>query len=328
MSPTDLRLSWEGLISLEKTDSWTMPWRIPESERRFFDAGNFLEMAAHSTGVRLRLRSDTCHLQGEFEGDALANLDLLCNGKLVSQELLSQSRNFQFGPLPSGMNELELWLPHNRSFRLRYLEVDADAECYPWPDQRPRWIAYGSSITHSVSATSPTQTWVSAVALRMGWSATNLGYSGNCHMEPMVALMIRDLPADILTLCIGVNIHGASSTSSRSFIPAIIGFIRILREKHPTTPIYLISPIFASARETMFNAVGMTLSEVRSQVEEAAKRLTEEGDTFLSYIDGLDLLGPGDYALIPDGVHPSEGGYIRLIDRLLPMLNRIPLKHH
>ena len=38
-------------------------------------------------------------------------------------------------------------------------------------------------------------------------------------------------------------------------------------------------------------------------------------DPTLFYLDGLDLFGADDIALLPDGLHPSPAGYLRIADR-------------
>ena len=79
----------------------------------------------------------------------------------------------------------------------------------------------------------------------------------------MVARMMRDMPADFLSMKVGINIYGSGSLSERTFQSAIIGFVQIVREKHPETPFVVISPIFSSFRETTRNAVGFTLEDMR-----------------------------------------------------------------
>ena len=66
----------------------------------------------------------------------------------------------------------------------------------------------------------------------------------------MIARMIRDLPADFLSMKVGINIQGGNTLNERTFRAAIIGFVQIVREKHPDTPFAVISPIYSPPRET------------------------------------------------------------------------------
>ena len=72
--------------------------------------------------------------------------------------------------------------------------------------------------------------------------------------------MIRELPANYLSLKLGINVHNAASMNIRTFRPAVIGFVHIVREKHPDTPLVVISPIFSPPRETTPNAAESTLT--------------------------------------------------------------------
>jgi lysophospholipase L1-like esterase len=125
----------------------------------------------------------------------------------------------------------------------------------------------------------------------------------------MIARMMRDLPADYLSICVGINVYGAASLGPRTFIPSILGFVRILRERHPTTPLAVISPIYSPSRETTENAVGFTLRAMRAEVAEAVDLLQSQGDQHVHYVDGLRLFGPELAHLLPDGLHPNAEGY-------------------
>jgi hypothetical protein len=217
--------------------------------------------------------------------------------------------SFRFDGLPSGQKLVELWLPQHGEFRLRGLELSDGASIEPFDDTRPKWIAYGSSITHCRTAESPSQTWPGVATRRLGFNLTCLGYGGNCHLEPMVARMIRELPADYISMKVGINVYNATSLGPRAFMPAVIGFVHILREKHVDTPIAVISPIFSPPRETTENAVGFTLSAIRAEVGEAVEIMKARGDANLHYINGLELFGSDLAGLLPDDLHPNSEGY-------------------
>jgi lysophospholipase L1-like esterase len=170
-------------------------------------------------------------------------------------------------------------------------------------------VTYGSSITHCGSAHSPARTWPAVAARLRGLNVTSLGYGGQCHMDPLVAMMIRDLPADFISLKVGINMVGGS-VSPRTYRPLLTGMVRIIREKQPLTPIAVISPIISPPREETPGATGMTLRLMRQELETAVARLRECGDANVHYVDGLELFGPelvADY--LPDLLHPNGDGY-------------------
>ena len=186
-----------------------------------------------------------------------------------------------------------------------------------YADPRPRWVTYGSSITHCRSAARPTETWPALVARASDLNLTCLGYGGNCHLEPMVARMIRDRPADLLSMKVGINVHNHGSLNARTFRPAIIGFVRIVRERHPDVPFAVVSPIYAAWRETQPNEVGFTIAAMREEVAAAVAALQAHGDRHLYYVDGLEIFGPQHAHLLPDDLHPNAEGYQVLAQNFL-----------
>jgi len=317
LRPNDPRLTWQGSISLEITDEWVMPWRIPYLEKDLFPPDDGLPLrASMAAGVRISFRSNTTSLAGAFiPCPETPKLDLYCDGKPAGSLELGGKHAFEFNGLPHEEKLIELWLPQLYEFRLKSLEVDDGATLQPFKDDHPKWITYGSSISHCGAAESPSQTWPAIVARERGLNLTCLGFGGQCHLDPMIARMIRDLPADFISIKSGINVYGANSLGPRAFKPALIGTVKTIREKHPETPIALISSIFSPERETTPNAAGFTLQQMRDEVEDAVRRLRKTGDRNVHYFNGLDLLGPDLVHRMPnDGVHPDAEGY-KLIAR-------------
>jgi lysophospholipase L1-like esterase len=121
--------------------------------------------------------------------------------------------------------------------------------------------------------------------------------------------MMRSLPAEYISLCIGINIYGQATFSPRSLRPAIIGFVELLRENHPNVPITLMSPIWALEKETSPNAAGFTIQAIRAEVSAAVDALRARGDLNVHYINGLDILGQEHELRLPDRLHPDAEGY-------------------
>ena len=308
--PDDPRLSWQGAISFNDTNGWRMPWRIPYQELALFPPDALRERAAMPAGVRISCHSDTTAITGQVEPVEECNaIDLYCNGEFHGSVSLAGQTGFAFDGLPAGENLLELWLPQHGEFRLRGLEISDGATIRPYEDARPKWVTYGSSITHCRTAESPSFTWPAVAARKHGLNLTCLGYGGNCHLEPMIARMIRELPADFLSMKAGINIYGSGSLNIRTFQPAIIGFVQIVREKHPDTPFVVISPIFSPPRETTRNAVEFTLADMRQEVAEAVQAMKDRGDANLHCVNGLELFGSDLAHLLPDDLHPDAEGY-------------------
>ena len=139
--------------------------------------------------------------------------DITIDGDLVqTAEQPAGTETVGFQGLPSGDKTIELWLPQRHGpVRLRSLSVDDGAVVNAVPDPRPKWVTYGSSITHCAQASSPACTWPALAARMQGLNLTCLGYGGNCHIEPMLAHVVRDREADHIALKLGINVMGAAS---------------------------------------------------------------------------------------------------------------------
>lgn len=286
-----------------------MPWRVDHGQRTLLHDG-LVERAAMPAGVRLTFHSNSTLLRGHFSGaEDEAVIDLCCDGELLASASLRGSNQFQFDGLPPTDKLIELWLPQFGQFRIHSLAIERDASFAPFEDTRPRWITYGSSITQCRAAPSPTQTWPALVARTYNLNLTCLGFGGQCHLDTMIARQIRDTAADYISLCIGINIYGNGSLNPRTFGPSILGFIQIVREKHPSTPLVLMSPIYSPGREETVNAAGLTLSQMRTEVEAAFHKLQAMGNDHLFYVNGLEILGPDQAHLLPDDLHPDAEGY-------------------
>lgn len=238
---------------------------------------------------------------------------------------------------------VEVWLPHDRAVEL--VSVDADAPVAPAPAAGAvRWVHHGSSISHGLEAPSPDRRWPAQVALRRGWDLHDLSFSGNAQLDPFAARMIRDTPADLVTLKVGINLVNADSMRRRTMLPALHGFLDTVREGHPTTPVVLITAIACPAhedapgpvvvdpgtdraraahRDVEADAGALTLAATR-EVVAAVHRQRAAQDPHLHLVDGLSLLGPDDAHLLHDGLHPSPAGLdlvaARFLDADLPLL--------
>ncbi|MFJ7212961.1 GDSL-type esterase/lipase family protein [Amycolatopsis sp. NPDC098790] len=260
------------------------------------------DVARMPAGVRLEFDTDARGFGWDVE--TAGDVDVVVDGKLVSR-----SRRVHVEGLAAGRKRVRIWLPQSHHVSLGDFTVRGTASAVP---EGPRWLAYGSSITQCRLAAGPSETWPALVATALGWSLRCLGFAGECHLDPAVARYIRDTDADVISLCVGVNIHGAASFSARSLGPALEGFVRTIRDGHPDTPILLTTPLHAPDRETRPNALGLTLADVRAEVANAAHGLP--------VVDGPAILGPDDAGLLADGLHPGAEGYRLIADRMRPHL--------
>jgi hypothetical protein len=300
-----------GAVSLEPIDGGLKPWRLPYARLALYPPDVMIGLAEQTAGVRVRLQTDADGVDLHVAPLGGARLfDLVIDNALLQTGMLEAGQEtVRFAGLPVGAKVVEIWLPQGAPVVVRGLETRDSALLAPAEDPRPKWLTYGSSITHCHGAHSPARTWPATAARQMNVNLTCLGFSGNCHMEPMLARLIRDLPADLITLKMGINIQGGSTLSERTFKAAAIGFVQLIRERHATTPLGVISPIISPPREDTPNAVGLTLPRMREELADAVARLEEHGDNHLVYCDGLRVSGEALLPYLPDQLHPNGDGY-------------------
>ncbi|MEK3722648.1 SGNH/GDSL hydrolase family protein [Paenibacillus sp. FSL H8-0034] len=323
MQTIEINEEWfRGAVSIEKNAIGLRPWRLPHDQLSLF-ASQLAEKAGETAGVRVAFMSDSTSVELHVAmTDIDIWFDIVIEDELVdTKTLIAGEEICLFTNLPDSMKRVEIYFSPKAIVIVKALKVDDGASVNPLPNNQPRWVAYGSSITQCSAAESPALTWPAIVARNKGWDLTCMGFGGQCHLEPMVARVIRDLPADVITMCLGINVMGGNSLNIRTFRSAIIGMVSIIREKHRCTPLFICSPIYCPHRETDENLVGMTLVTMRKEIQEAVNILTSYGDSNLTYVDGLDIFGEAFVDKLPDQLHPNAEGYKIMANHILGKMN-------
>jgi lysophospholipase L1-like esterase len=241
----------------------------------------------------------------------------------------------RFADLSADAKDVEIWLPHTEITQLVALRTDAAVE--PVPDRgRKVWLHHGSSISHGSNAESPTTTWPALAASLGGVELVNLGLGGSALLDPFTARAMRDTPADLISVKIGINLVNTDLMRLRAFTPAVHGFLDTIREGHPDTPLLVVSPLLCPIHEDTpgpsapdfssgrlgFRATGdpaeraagkLTLTVIREELARiTAARAADDPD--LHYLDGRALYGEADFAELPlpDGLHPDAAAHRRI----------------
>ncbi|MCL2833746.1 MAG: hypothetical protein FWD78_11300 [Treponema sp.] len=256
--------SFEGAVSAEQdsgdtsgdTGGEVTPWRIDFRHQLLFpvlkdDTGRLC------SGVRLCFTTDSKTVVLKFGShDHEVKLDIFIDDKLhekITMEPGTQQAEIRRNA--GGEKKYCVWLDHRYQVHFHSILTDSGAIIKKTPVTQKRWVHYGSSISQAAAADSPSDIWPAIAARNNNLHLTNLGFVGQCKIEPMMAFVIRDLPADFITLKLGINLYLGDLTH-RTFLPAILGFVKIIRDRKPYTPITLISPIFCPPRENVSSAEG------------------------------------------------------------------------
>jgi hypothetical protein len=359
-----------GALDLERTEHGVLPHRLPARARAQCADGQLAMAEAQPSGVRLVFRTratavelDVLPTKTVYQGapprpdgvydllvdGGLAGRASAPGGNVLTVDMTTGSAETRPGPvgtvrflgLPDRVKDVEIWLPHNEITQLVALRTDAPVEAVP-DRGRKVWLHHGSSISHGSNAESPSTTWPALAASLGGVELINLGLGGSALLDAFTARALRDTPADLISVKIGINLVNTDLMRLRAFTPAVHGLLDTIREGHPTTPLLVVSPILCPIHEDtpgpsapdfsnlsggklQFRAAGdpseraggkLTLNVIRDELARVVKQRAAD-DPNLHYLDGRDLYGDADFAELPlpDQLHPDATAHRRIGDR-------------
>jgi lysophospholipase L1-like esterase len=354
-----------GALDLEPTEHGVLPHRLPAWARRQIPDDQLATAESQPAGVRLAFRTSATAIELDVLPTKMAYVgapprpdgiyDLLVDGRLVGRATVPDGKvrttdmtngsvvttpgpvgTVRFVGLADEMKDVEIWLPHNEITELVALRTDAPTDVLP-DRGRKVWLHHGSSISHGSNAESPSTTWPALAAAQGGVELVNLGFGGSALLDPFTARAMRDTPADLISIKIGINLVNTDLMRLRAFAPAVHGFLDTIREGHPSTPLLVVSSIYCPIHEhtpgpaapdlsrlsegvLSFLATGDPADRTRltlAVIREELARITAEraaDDPNLSYLDGLHLYGEADFAELPlpDQLHPDAATHQRI----------------
>lgn len=219
---------------------------------------------------------------------------------------------------PEGAHEYMLYLPLYNGVESLEIGVKTGAmlaKAAPYPSNRAKpMLFWGTSILQGGCASRPGMAYPSIIGRRMQRPIVNLGFSGNGRMDPEVTALIAQLDVSVYVIDCAPNMP-----------PELIAertepLVRMLRAARPTTPIVLVECVpyqqgwFLAAKREAY-------MKKNAALKTAYERLVEQGVKRLYYIRCDQLLGV-DYEAAVDGTHPTDVGFLRMADVIIPVLNR------
>ncbi len=207
-------------------------------------------------------------------------------------------------PLYNGVESVDIGVPAGSSIR------PSDE---PGRGVKPV-VIYGTSITQGGCASRPGMAYPSILGRKLGLPIINLGFSGNGKGEPEVARLLAELDPAAFVL------DSLPNMTPEQVGERLPGFIDILRDRHPLTPIVLVENVhytdvaFVAAREQKVRESNDLLSKIH-------RERIAGGDRRIFLVPAGDLIGTDGEGTV-DGVHPTDLGFVRMADVIEPYLRK------
>ena len=177
-------------------------------------------------------------------------------------------------------------------------------------------VIYGTSITQGGCVSRPGMVYSNILSRKLDAQFVNLGFSGSGKGEPALAHLINQI-SDVSFIILDYEAN-AGETLRKTLAP----FIDILRERHPETPILIMSKI-RYARHFDGSPTFKPFIELRNFQKNLVDERVNAGDSNIYFLDGSKVLGDDYYECAVDGVHPSDLGSVRIANALLAVIRNI-----
>lgn len=292
-------------------------------------------LSQHTSGMYVRFSTDASSLKvkwsltGEnlamphFAATGVSGVDLYVKTETGAWHWLSVGQPTKFPTNETtfftGVTEAEreymLYLPLYNGIESLFIGIPEGADLHPaLAEEKKPLVFYGTSITQGGCASRAGMSTTAILGRKLDREIINLGFSGSGKMEPEMAHLLAELdPALFFIDCL-------PNLTPEEVTERVAPFVRILREKHPATPIILAEGI---TYDDAFFIESRNQRNLESQkaLRTAFENLLNEGHRHLYYQIGEGQLGFDGEATV-DGTHPTDLGFWRQAQVYQPLITR------
>lgn len=308
--------SLHGLMVQEDGAFRRMPWEIAEKV-----SPKVYALSSHTSGGRLRFVTDSERLAlrvGFERFDARSILSLQASlgfdvyveqdGKEVFFRSVLPPFDAKNGyensiPLPEGEKQITLYFPLYNDVKSLFVGLSRGAtlkKAAPYERATPI-LFYGSSITQGACASRPGISYVARIARNLKSDFINLGFAGACKGEKVMADYLATIPSSVFVLDYDHNSPNPEFLNETHY-----GVYKTYREKHPDTPIVLVT-------RPASDPTNPAVRGRRSVVMETYLKALSEDDRKILFVDGFELLDDEERMdCTVDGTHPNDYGFYRM----------------
>lgn len=174
-------------------------------------------------------------------------------------------------------------------------------------------VFYGTSITQGACASRPGMAFTNILQRKLNYPVINLGFSGNCKLEPELADLIGEIDSAAYVISPVPNVD--SNEINERFYP----FILKLRQLRPISAIIICE--CASYPQTIYSNSKNILAD-NNVLKKWYKKLLSLNFKNIYYVErnAVAARNGEDYV---DLLHPSDVGMIHIAKGLTPVLQKI-----
>ncbi len=310
--------------------------RLPDSLKNI-SRPPLWNLSRNSAGMAIRFRSNSTRIALKWENlfnnhmnhmtdVGIKGLDLYCwegngqwrfvnsarpNGKTnqatVIANMQPKEREYMlYLPLYDGLVSLSIGVDSLSSI---------DQPQINYPIREKPIVFYGTSILQGGCASRPGMAHTNIISRRLNRECINLGFSGNGQLDLEVARVMAEVDAGVFVLDFVPN------ASVEQMKERMETFYRIIRNKHPKTPIVFIEdPIFT---HTLFDQrVAHEVTRKNQTLNEIFNSLKKKGEKDIYLIHSEKMIGEDDEATV-DGIHFTDLGMIRYANLITPFIKKM-----
>ena len=309
-----LRPLTRGAVRITEEDGYFRFYRFSEAQQAVYNE-NVRGVAA--SAIRLEFETDAASfvLSGSIRSGSSREFyyfDIFVNGVFCrheGSESYQEHPDFSFEvPLTEGkISRVAVYFPCLSAVLISSLEFHGGKILLPvW--KKRRMTCFGDSITQGYDARYPSLAYPNQLA--DAWSAEIFNKAiGGDIFRPALAAAEDPVKPDLITVAYGTN--DWSHCSREEFQHNGTEFFRILTEKHPGVPVYVLLPIWRVNCETRQTAVG-SFMEMHDAIREFCEPYPQ-----ITVVNGWPLVPHLEACYSPDGVHPNDFGFQFMARNLL-----------
>lgn len=176
-------------------------------------------------------------------------------------------------------------------------------------------VIYGTSLAHGATASRPGMAASNILQRELDCEFINLGFSANGKLDYEIAEMMADVDAAVYIMD---NIPNSSVDQINNKTEK---FVKILRDRHPDTPIIFIEdPKFPAI--PINKKITAEVERKNAAIRQVYKKMVENGMTNTYYIEQINLQ-PEDGDATSDEYHYTDIGFRKYCDTLKPILKQL-----